>query len=60
MAASDRYSACGSTLDDFIAALTDARKHGAPSHAITEKYEPVSGFVISVADNPITLHTNEP
>lgn len=67
MAASDRYSGCGSTLDEFIAALTDARDHGAPGHLKVKAYdgdaegnEDITGFIISTADKQLVIYTDDP
>lgn len=53
MSAEDRYAGCGSTLDEFIIALQDAREHGANGNAIVNAFdgdagqdEAVTGFVI--------------
>lgn len=66
MSASDRYSGCGSSLDEFIAALTDVRDHGAPGHLVVKAFDPdigseeaVTGFVISRDDNAIRLYTDD-
>jgi hypothetical protein len=60
-----RYSATGSTLDDLIAQLSDARKHGANGKAIvkswhpdSEQNEPVTGFTID--DYEIIFYNDEP
>ena len=67
MPASDRYSACGSTLDEFIAALKYARDHGAPGNLIVTAYdgdsegeEKVTGFTISTENNELRIYTDEP
>ncbi len=66
MSASDRYSGCGRTLDDFITALKDAREHGAPGHLLVKAWDPdvggnesVTGFVISAVDNALVLYTDD-
>src|SRR4051794_2484376 len=66
MAASDRYSGCGSTLDELIAALKDARDHGAPGSLRVKAYdgdseqlESVTGFITSIADNQLVLYTDD-